>query len=250
MSSGLFLGSLATRKKTLSFWDPEKRRLSGSNLDLCCVRLIFCTDFTKVNHHPSPPMCRIRFVFTSKSKQQRNVQRFICFHRPWRETSRTKFFPEQKKTPLKNREPYMVPLHFSMFLYDSPNGFSRKSCFWSHEGHWSAASRHWSFASFRCHSAVCVWRSGALEKRKRVVGWLVGWLVGLGWVGLGWVGLGWVGLGWVGLVGWLVGCWVGLAGLICSKVVFLLVSLVGWFKGCHFRKKGQNKNSGFGFLKG
>ena len=42
------------KKKTLSFWDPEKRRFSGSNLDLCCVRLIFCTDFTKVNHHPSP----------------------------------------------------------------------------------------------------------------------------------------------------------------------------------------------------
>ena len=67
----------------------------------------------------------------------------------------------------------MVPLYFSMFFYDSPNGFSRKSCFWSHEGHWSAASRHWSFASLRCHSAVCVWRSGALEKRKRVVGPLV-----------------------------------------------------------------------------
>ena len=84
-------------QKNLSFWDPEKRRLSGSNLDLCCVRLILCTDFTKLNHHPSPPMCRIRFVFTSKSKQQKNVQRFICFHRPWRETSRAKFFPEQKK---------------------------------------------------------------------------------------------------------------------------------------------------------
>ena len=147
----------------------------------------------------------------------------------------------------------MVPLHFSMFLYDSPNGFSRKSCFWSHEGHWSAASRHWSFASFRCHSAVCVWRSGALEKRKRVVGWLVGWLVGwvglgwvglgwvgLGWVGLGWVGLGWVGLGWVGLgwVGWLVGWllgWVGWSDLFKGG---FLVGFVGWMvQGMPFQEK-------------
>ena len=35
-------------------------------------------------------------------------------------------------------------------------------------------------------------------------GWLVGWLVGLGWFGLVWFGLVWFGLGWVGL------------GLVCA----------------------------------